>query len=282
MRNLLDFLIRYSSWILFIIYVVLSCVLLFNNNPYQHHIYLTSANKIATMIYSGSNSVTSYFHLKDINEDLIQRNANLELEVISLQNQLRNVTDSLFADSIILCPKMRQYDFKIAHVINNSITRPHNYITINKGKKDGIKPEMGVLDQNGIVGVVNIVGENNSRIISVLNPDLQLSCKIKNSDNFGSLVWDGKKIDEAILKDLPRHAIVSEGDTIVTSEYSGIFPEGIPVGIVTGKSNDSEDDFYALRLKLLTDFAKLGTVKIIENVSKDEIRSIEKDQINNK
>ena len=173
-------------------------------------------------------------------------------------------------------PALSQYKFRIAHVINNSIHRAHNYITIDKGTRDSIKPEMGVVDQNGVVGIVNIVGENTARIISILNPDLRLSCKLKGSDNFGSLVWDGRNPNEAILEELPRHAEANIGDTIITSGYSAVFPEGIPVGIVVAHANENDDNFFALRIKLLTDFSKLGTIRVVENKMKDEIKLIEK------
>lgn len=274
MRNLLNFLLRYSSWIIFFIYVVLSCVLLFSNNPYQHHVYLTSAGKVASTVYRASNNVTSYFHLKEINEDLQHRNANLELEVIALRQQLQTLTDSATADTIHRA--LSQYRFTIAHVISNSITHAHNYITIDRGTLDGIKPEMGVVDQNGVVGIVNVTADNTSRIISILNPDLRLSCKVKGSNNFGSLVWDGKSPEEAVLEELPRHAIANIGDTIVTSGYSAVFPEGIPVGIVLERAGEDDDNFFALRIRLLTDFSRLSTVKIVENSLKGEISALEK------
>lgn len=280
MRNLITFIFRYSTWIIFIIYVIFSCILLFNNNPYQHHIYLTSANKLSSSIYNGTSNITSYFHLKDINEDLHQQNAQLELEVISLRKELQKYHDIIYNDTMIATPALSQYKFIIAHVIDNSIYRVHNYITIDKGSNSGIKPEMGVVDQNGVVGIVNIVGENTARIISILNPDLRLSCKLKGSNNFGSLVWDGKKSNEAILEELPRHAEANIGDTIITSGYSAVFPEGIPVGIVVARANENDDNFFALRIKLLTDFSKLGTVRIIENIMKEEISSIEESSKN--
>lgn len=276
MRNLINFFFKYSTWIIFIIYVVVSCILLFNNNPYQHHIYLTSANKVSSSIYNSTSNVTSYFHLKDINEDLHHQNSKLEQEVISLRKELQKFHDIIYNDSMQVTPALSQYKFRIAHVINNSIHRAHNYITIDKGTRDSIKPEMGVVDQNGVVGIVNIAGENTARIISILNPDLRLSCKLKGSDNFGSLVWDGRNPNEAILEELPRHAEANIGDTIITSGYSAVFPEGIPVGIVVAHANENDDNFFALRIKLLTDFSKLGTIRVIENKMKDEIKLIEK------
>ncbi len=275
MRNLINFLLRFSSWIIFIIYVVISCVLLFQNNPYQHHIYLTSAGKLSSTLYEWRNGFTSYFHLKDINEDLVKHNASLELEVISLRNKVRQLQQEQYADTMHVIPSFSQYEFIIAHVINNSITQSHNFITIDKGLADGVQTEMGVLDHNGVVGIVNIAGENNSRIISILNPDLRLSCKIKGSDNFGSLVWDGESHEKAILEELPRHAVVNTGDTIVTSGYSSVFPEGIPVGTVISREDEDDDNFFALKIKLLADFARLGTIKIVKNNMKDEIKSIE-------
>ncbi len=282
MHNLLNFLVKFSTWFIFIIYVIISCMLLFNNNPYQHHIYLTSAGKVAASVYSVTDNVTSYFHLREINEDLQHRNAILETEVISLRKTLQQYQDSVYADSMVVSPVFNNYNFIIAHVINNSISKPYNYITIEKGLKNGVKPEMGVVDQNGVVGIVNVVGENTARIISLLNPNLRLSCKIKGGDNFGSLIWDGKSPEEAILEELPRHAEYNIGDTIITSGYSAVFPEGIPVGTVIAKSRDANDNFFSLRVKLLTDFSRLSTVRIISNSLRDEILEIEQDNLGEK
>ena len=212
--------------------MVVGCVLLFNRNPYQHHLYLTSAGHVASAVYSATNSVTGYFHLRDINEDLQQRNAALELEVLSLKDRLRIVSEEIYGDTMTVASSLTNYRFIIAHVINNSVARPRNYITIEKGSNDGVMPEMGVVDQNGVVGIVNVVGPHTSRVISLLNPDLRLSCKVKGSDAFGSLVWNGKSPDEALLEELPRHVPFNIGDTIVTSGYSVVFPEGIPVGTI--------------------------------------------------
>lgn len=236
---------------------------------------MTSAGKLASTVYEEANAFTSYFHLRDINEDLQRRNASLEAEVIGLRHQLRSYRESSYADSMTVTEVLNPYSFIIAHVINNSITRPYNYITIEKGELDGIKPEMGVVDQNGVVGVVNIVAPHSSRIISLLNPNFRLSCRVKGSDSFGSLVWDGRTYEEAVLEELPKHTVFKQGDTIVTSGYSAVFPEGIPVGTVIGKARDANDNFFTLRVKLLTDFSQLSTVRIISNALKEEIEKVE-------
>lgn len=236
---------------------------------------MSSAGKLASSVYDLANNVTSYFNLREINEELQLRNARLESEVISLHQQLGYYAELHYADTMTTVPELQKYDFIIASVINNSISKPYNYITINRGSCDSIRPEMGVVDQNGVVGIVNIVGEHNSRIISLLNPNFRLSCKIKGNEAFGSLVWDGKTYEEAILEELPRHTIYNNGDTVVTSGYSAVFPEGIPVGIVIGNERTMDDNFYTLRVRLLTDFSHLSTVRVISSDIIDEIRELE-------
>lgn len=277
MRNLLNFLIRYSAWFVFLFYVVVSCILLFKSNPYQHHVYLTSANTVASSVYEVSNQFTGYFNLRTINDDLHRRNAALEAEVAALREQVRRQGEDMLQDSLSRVDSLRHFDFIIATAINNSVVRPYNYITIDKGSADGIAPEMGVMDQNGVVGVVNAVSPHYARVISMLNPNFRLSCKLRGSDAFGSLVWDGKDPRTAILEELPKHTRFTKGDTIVTSGYSAMFPEGIPVGIIQGSTRGEDDNFFTLRIKLLTDFTTLSDVRVISNLNIVEIRSVETD-----
>lgn len=270
MNELLKFFVKYSSWFLFMIYVAAGCALLFSSNPFQHHVYLTSANVVSSEVYRGANSITSYFSLRDINEDLQRRNSDLELEIYRLKEQLRAADQKLYADTMTVDSALTRYHFIIADVINNSINHTHNYITIEKGRLDGIEPEMGVMDQNGIVGIVNVVGDHTARLISVLNPYLRLSCKVKGAAQVGSLVWDGKDPGEAILEELPKHARFVKGDTVVTSGYSTVFPEGVPIGTILSGQRDREDNFYTLRVKLFTDFSTLSTVRVIRDNMKQE------------
>ncbi|MCH5346899.1 MAG: rod shape-determining protein MreC [Muribaculaceae bacterium] len=277
MRNLLYFLLRYSAWLLFGLYVVLSCVMLFNTNPYQHYVYLTSAGNVASTVYGVANNVTSYFALRDINDDLQRRNAELEMEVLSLRDAIARRDEMLMRDTMSVDSALFRYRFIIARVINNSINRPHNYITIMKGERDGIRPEMGVVDQNGIVGIVNVVGPHTARVISLLNPNLRLSCKVKKSEHVGSLVWDGKDPHTARLEELPRHATFEKGDTIVTSGYSSVFPADLPVGRVIGIDADADANFFALRVELFTDFSTLSMVRVIDDGLAAELKVVEKD-----
>ena len=277
MSELLKFLVRYSSWFLFILYLIAGSVLLFSGNPFQHHVYLTSANELSSGLYRATNSVSSYFFLKEINEDLQRRNSDLELEIYRLNDVIRDYKEQAMADTMTVDSALTRYHFIIAHVINNSINRAHNYITIEKGRLDGVEPEMGVMDQNGIVGIVNVVGDHTARLISVLNPYLRLSCKVKGHDQVGSLVWDGQDPSEAVLEELPKHSEFVPGDTIVTSGYSSVFPEGVPVGTVVSSTRDMEDNFYTLRVKLFTDFSTLSTVRVIRDNMRDELVTVEKE-----
>lgn len=278
MRNLLDFIVRFSSWFVFAFYAVVSCALLFDRNPYQHHVWLTSAGSVAAGVYDVSNNVTGYFSLRAINEDLQRRQADLEEEVAALRTQLRTAREALAQDSLAAIDSVRQFRFIVATAISNSVTRPYNYITLDKGEADGLQPEMGVMDQNGVVGVVNVTGRHHARVISLLNPNFRLSCKLRGSDAFGSLVWDGKSPREALLEELPKHTRFHKGDTIITSGYSAMFPEGIPVGTIIGSARGEDDNFFTLRIRLLTDFTALSTVKVISNREIADIKEVEVDE----
>ncbi len=272
MNNLLNFFVKHSAWFIFAVYVILSLVLLFKDNPYQQSVYLTSANSLSAAVYRAFNGVTSYFHLRDINESLQERNAALEMELIELRQEMAE--QELLSPDSLHQPALKQYTFVMAHVISNSIAQPNNYITIDRGSNDGVKPEMGVIDQNGVVGIVNVVGPHAARVISLLNPHMRLSCKLKNSGFFGSMVWDGKDSRFAVLEELPKHLTFHKGDTIVTSGYSAVFPEGIIVGTVDGLARGMSDSFMSLRIRLTTNFSQLSNVRVITNSMNAQIDAL--------
>ena len=280
MHELLNFFIRNSKWWIFAIYLVLSCMLLFTSNPYQQHVYLTGASQMSATVNGVASNVTSYFNLKANNEDLNRRNASLQQEVISQREVLQRRRENAAAQDTLPFEPLRHYELIVAHVVSNSVMRPHNYITINKGALDGVKPEMGVIDQNGVVGIVNVVSDHYARLISLLNPHFRLSCKIKGNESFGSLVWDGVDPRIAVLEELPRHTKYHPGDTVVTSGYSAVFPEGIPVGVIQKGNGTNRENFFSLKVKLLSDFTKLGDVQVVVNNDTPELTALEED--NNK
>lgn len=276
MRNLLNFLIKYNYWFLFIILEMVSLFLLYRFNNYQQGVFFTSSNLVVGKIYEASSSVTGYFHLRTANDDLLERNMLLEQRVSVLEDMLKEyMPDSLmFADRVNeLKP---DYTFHKAHVINNSVSRADNYITIDKGAADGIRPEMGVVDGRGVVGIVYLTSSSYSVVISLLNSKSNISCKIKSSDYFGYLRWEEADSRYAYLKDLPRHAHFSLGDTVITSGYSTVFPEGVMVGTVDDMSDSTDGLSYNLKIKLAADFGKLSGVHVLARTGQQEQLELEK------
>lgn len=275
MRNLINFLLKYNYWFLFVILEVASFVLLFRFNNYQQSVYFTSANTVVGAVYEVSGGISSYFHLKSVNEDLLDRNMLLEEQINNLEKALKErQLDSIAVNSI---RKMPQKDYQLfkARVIKNSLNLADNYITLDKGSSSGIHSEMGVVGGNGIVGIVYETSPSYSVVISVLNSKSNISCKIVGSDYFGYLKWEHGDSRYAYLKDLPRHAEFNLGDTVVTSGFSTVFPEGIMVGTVDDMSDSHDGLSYLLKIKLATDFGKLSDVRVIARNGQQEQKELE-------
>ena len=270
MRNLLNFLLKYNYCFLFILLEVISFVLLFRFNHYQGSVFFTSSNKLAGSVYEAANQVTGYFHLKSINNDLVQKNVELELQMEHLRKALADVIGDSMCVEQMKKDVLTGYDIYKARVINNSLTHIDNYITIDKGEKDGIRSEMGVVDGNGIVGIVYLTSDNYSVVIPVLNSKSNISCKIKKSDYFGFLKWEGGSSKYAIVKDMPRHSLLALGDTVVTSGHSAVFPGGISVGTIEEITDSHDGLSYQLKVKLFTDFARLNDVRVIVRKGQEE------------
>ena len=280
MRKLLDFIIRKRHWFLFLLLEFVSFALIFRNHGYQRNIMLGSANVISGHVASVSGYVNSYLHLRDINRDLLERNGHLEMELLELQERLEMMQADTVAftgfattDSTEVFP----YEFIMANVVNNSVTHLSNFITINKGRKEGIEPDMGVVSEKGVVGIVSAVSDHFSVIIPLLNPKFKLSCKVLGSSYFGSLSWNGRNARFANLDELPRHVEFQKGDQVVTSGYSAVFPAGIVVGNVTDFSKQHDDNFYSLEVELATDFQALNNVRIMKNYRQAEQINLERE-----
>ena len=276
MRNLLNFLIKYNYWFLFLLLEVTSFVLLFRFNRYQQSLFFTSANAAVGAVYETTGSVKSYFHLRSINSDLLDRNLLLEQQLVALQNRLlQQGVDSATMHSI---ERATPGSFRLheAKVIKNSLSFEDNYLTLDKGSADGIRPEMGVVDARGVVGIVFKTSPHYAIVISLLNSKSSISCKIAGSDYFGYLKWQGGDVQYAYLKDLPRHAQFNLGDTVVTSGYSTVFPEGIMVGTVDDMQDSHDSLSYLLKVKLATDFGKVNAVRVVERSGQLEQLDLER------
>lgn len=270
MRNLLEFLAKYNHWFVFLILEVVSMVLLFQYNSYQGSAWFSSANAVTGKLYEWDANVETFFSLTKVNQELTQRNAYLEQEVQKLSDSLVSVTkdSSIYhRDQFAL---LRNYRLIPAKVVANSIDKPGNLMTIDKGSADGIYKDMGVISGTGVVGIVYLVAEHYAIVIPVLNTKSNISCMIQNRGYFGYLRWKGGVSDLAYLEEVPRHAHFKLGDYVVTSGYSAVFPPGVRVGRILHVFNSADGLSYRVQLRLSTDFASLRDVCVIDDTAMKE------------
>ena len=230
MRNLLAFLAKYNHWFVFILLEVICFVLLFRFNNFQGSVYFSSANAVAGKVYEYNSSVTTFFNMSQSNKKLSERNLILEQQVRALTQYIAtHHGDSLAMEQ---CQKQALAGFKLipAKVIQSTINREDNLITIDKGKADGIHEDMGVACGTGVVGVVYMASDHYSIVLPVINVNSNISVMIRKRGYFGFLHWKGTPSDIAYVDDVPRHARFALGDYVVTNGYSSIFPPGIMVG----------------------------------------------------
>ncbi|MDR1645783.1 MAG: rod shape-determining protein MreC [Tannerellaceae bacterium] len=280
MRRLLDFLVGKRHWFLFLLLEAISFIFIYRNNAYQQSVMLSTANMASARIVSFTGAVTSYLKLQDKNKALVERNGQLEIEVLRLRRQVEAMTaDTTVFRGFISNENERLFPYNVvaAKVVNNSVMYLSNYITIDKGRNDGIKPDMGVISESGVVGIVSKVSDHYAVVIPLLNPKFRLSCKVLGSSYFGSMSWDGRSARYAKLDELPRHVEFKEGDIIVTSGFSAIFPEGIMVGNVSSFERQRNDNFYSLTVQLATDFHHLSNVMVIRNYHQEEQTQLEQE-----
>jgi len=264
MNNLLAFLNRHFHWLLFIFLEAVSVVMLFQFNSYQRSVWISSANVLSGKVHEWRSNVTAYFTLERVNEELTLRNLYLEQEV----DRLRQLRADEAGDTSALSSelqKLSDYQLIPAKVVSNSLNKHENMITIDKGRNDGVLPDMGVACGNGVVGVVYLAGSHYSVVLPVLNNRSRISCTIRNRGYFGYLSWNGGSPTFAYVEDIPRHAQFKRGDWIETSGYSSIFPHGISVGKIEKVYNSTDGLSYRLKVRLSTDFGCLRDVCVITN-----------------
>ncbi|MCQ2335017.1 MAG: rod shape-determining protein MreC [Paludibacteraceae bacterium] len=279
MRNLLQFLIKYSNLLLFIVLEVAALVLLLRNNNYPRSVYSTSANIVSGSLYTVSNSVLSYVYLGSENESLSEENALLKERIMALENQLESYSERDSSALYIDCARY-QYahkglKFVPAKVINVQTKSRHNYFTLNKGLRDGVEQDMGVVGPSGAVGIVMAVSERFSVVLPLVNDRMSLSCRFKKDNTIGPLEWDGVDVRYASLENIARHAEVHVGDTIVTSGLTSAFPEGVMVGVVEEATLEESDAYYQIKVRMGTDFQRIGYVQVISNEALREQRMLE-------
>ena len=268
MQQIFNFILKNSNRLLFLMLLVISLSLTVQSHSYHKSKVISSANFFTGGIYEKINNINEYFGLKKQNEELALENARLK----SLLFNLKDTTKVPEIDSV---RGVKKTDIIVAKVTHNSYSVYENFLTINKGAIAGVKPKMGVINSAGIVGIVDNTSKNYATVISILNIESKINAKIKKSNHFGSLVWNGKNTGFVQLIDVPRLAGVRKGDTIVTGGESIIFPENIGIGTIDKVYIDDVTHYYTLDIKLFNDMTNLGHVYIIKNKDAEEITNLE-------
>ena len=269
MQQIISYIIKNSHRMLFLLLMVIAISLTIDSHSYHKSKIISSANFFTGGIYSEINSINEYFDLKTKNDELASENARLK----SLLFNLNDTTTTVVLDSI---KGVKKTDLITAKVIKNSYSVHENFLTIDGGANQGIKPDMGVINSAGIVGITETTSAKYATVISILNTKSQINAKIKKSNHFGTLIWNGKSTGFVQLIDVPRLATVRKGDTIVTGSQSTIFPENINIGTIDKIYIDNETNFFTINVKLFNDMTSLGHVYIIKNKDKKEIEDLEK------
>lgn len=271
MGRIFLFIYQYRAFFTFILLELFCTWLIVLNNQYQGASFFNSANSFVAAVNGFSHNTKEYFSLRETNRTLAEENTKLR-EKLEHFNQVALQADSLGrADSTFI----RQFDFINAKVVNNSIDLQTNFITINRGSADGIKAGMAVINDLGVVGKVKITSKHFSVVTSLLNIDIMVSALMKRTGYFGTVQWGGADDpDHVKLKYIPLHVKPMVGDTIVSSGYSGIFPEGIMIGTIARINPSPETSFHDLDVKLSQDFRKLSFATVIRSNLKPELDSL--------
>ena len=272
MKNLLRFILQNHVLILFLVLEIFSFVLIFNYNNYQKVKFLNTSSRFTGRVYDSYSKAENYFRLPSVNRELAAENARLR-ELLGINPGIIRIPDSLLQKGN---DEHLKYAYISARIISNSVNQQQNYLTLDKGSEDGIRPDMGIISAGGLAGIITNVSPSYSTGLSLLNTRWNVSAKLSKNNYFGSLVWDGKNYREALLNEIPFHVDVAVGDTIVTSGFSSFFPEGITLGTVESFAKPGGDSFYTIRVKLSVDFKSLSYVEVIENNKKAEIDAINK------
>lgn len=269
MQQIFNFIFKNSNRLLFLLLLGISLFLTIQSHSYHRSKVISSANFLSGGVYERINSVNEYFNLRTRNEMLAQENAKLR----SLLFDIKDTASIPKLDSI---KGLHPTDIIVSKVIHNSFNAHENYLTLNSGSLHGVKSDMGVINSLGIVGIIDNTSANYSTVVSILNIKSQINAKLKKSNHFGSLGWNGKSTGYVQLTDIPRLAAIRKGDTIVTGGQSVIFPENINIGTVDRIYIDNQTNYYTLDVKLFNDMTNLGHVYIIKSKNREEIINLEK------
>jgi len=269
MQQIFNFIYKNSNRLLFLLLLGISLFLSIQSHSYHRSKLISSANFLSGGVYEKINNVSEYLNLRTQNDALAQENAKL-------RSLLFNAKDTSSIKKLDSLKGVNQNDIIVSKVIHNTFNTHENYLTINSGSLQGVKSDMGVINSLGIVGIIDNTSNNYTTVISILNVKSQINAKLKKSNHFGSLTWDGKSTGFVQLTDVPRLASIRIGDTIVTGGQSVIFPKNINIGTVSKRYYENETNYYKIDVKLFNDMTNLGHVYIIKSKNRDEIINLEK------
>ena len=267
MRNLLHFFQRNYFVFLFLFLEGISFVMIFQYNEFQRSGFIMHTRTITSSIQEKLAGYREYFNLRNENQILSEENTRLRNE-LTKRGTMENAS-GMVIDSV----SMTAYQYIPARVVMNSVNKQYNYLVVNKGKKQGVYPDMAAISEKGAVGIVVGVSDNYSTIIPILNRNFRLSAKLSRNQFFGIIEWEGRSENYVSLKEIPVHVDVQTGDTVVTSGFSVVFPEGIMVGIID-RVEDTGGNFHDIVVKLSTDYRSLFHVNLIRFAYKSEFEEL--------
>lgn len=273
MRSLIRFILKYQNNFLFLLLELVSLLLVINKNSYHNAKFYTWSLSTMGTVYEKQTELTDFFSLKATNEQLAQENAALKELLIkgsaASSTAFLSISDPLSEKNIDIIP---------AKVVNSSVSNQYNLFTLNVGKADSVGIDMAVVSPLGIVGVVVSVSKHYAMVMPMVNVDYRVSSKLKNSDYFGTLKWNGQDYRYAYLEGIEQHVDVSQGDTVITSGYGATFPEGIMVGTVESVSPGEEGVFHVVQVRMATDYKRMSYVYVIKNNDREERIALEEER----
>lgn len=278
MQELFAFIYKFRVFLIFVVLEAICGILIINNNTYQRAVFLSSANSAVGSMFQTRNYVSEFLNLDEVNAELMKENANLQYMVSNLKHSDKfafHEDDSLFLQQIDSLSESEKYLFISSKVINNSILFKNNYITINKGTKDGIKPGMGLITSSGLVGQVKSSSDHFSTCYSLLHSSMAVSAQLKKNNALCTVQWESEDPSQATLFYLARHLQVEEGDTVVTSGYNAVYPEGIMVGTVSEVEKLPSERFLKVNVNLSVDFSQVSYVYVVNALFRAEKDSLE-------
>lgn len=270
MKLLFQLIWRHNFTLFFILLEGLCIYLLVRNNRFQQASFLNATNAVVTTAMQGVNYIKEYVQLRENNMALANENARLRNELNSASYE-KDSAQVVVNDTNTL----QQYQYITARVVNNSVNHRNNFITLNKGSLQGIKPEMGVIGPDGIVGIVNHVSEHFCTVMSLLHKETNVSAMLSRNGFYGSLRWEGGNPHYVYLREIDKTVPVLKGDTVVTTAFSSIFPAGVMIGRVAEANVEPGSPFFKIKVRLSMSFSNLNYVYIVNNLLKEEQQGLE-------